>query len=90
MHPNALIIHFTDGHSNLGILPEDVFPILRDAFPYCQVLNVTYSSDPSGIDAKGTSIAGWKEYRNNLPNNEMVELHDIKDFGVLLRKLLRK
>ena len=78
LHPKSLIIHFTDGHSNTGPDPNQVFPILEKEYPSLNIVEINYRKDRDYGD------------RNYSPHTRIkgITISNIYDFPEQLRKAL--
>lgn len=77
-HPTALLIHFTDGVSNLGIPMIDCYRIVETQFPSSYLLSVEFgrSTYENQIQKKGENIS-------------VVQILDLKAFPKLLVQSIR-
>tara|TARA_Y100000310_G_scaffold193641_1_gene193595 strand:+ start:2744 stop:4603 length:1860 start_codon:yes stop_codon:yes gene_type:complete len=39
-YPNSLIIHFTDGGPNRGVMPEEIMPEIHEQYPKVKIVNI--------------------------------------------------
>jgi hypothetical protein len=78
-HPNSLIIHFTDGGSNINVSPEQAFELIRQAYPKVYIVDVRMGY--------GTKILSDR-YGTNFKNAKIINIKDYKDFArVFLREV---
>ena len=73
-YKEGLVIHFTDGQSNVGPTPVTIFPILGRKFPNLRLVDIRYRGYRSLVD---------------FPNVRTVYLDNIHDFPATLREALR-
>ena len=76
--PSSLIVHFTDGLSNVGTTPQDALQIITDKFPNTTIINVIYQGD----------IRQYNGAESNKITNIM--LRDLSYFPNLLRDSVKK
>ncbi len=73
--PDSMIIHFTDGETNVGPLPTDVLKLMEEKFPKVQVVNILYGHR--------------RTYGNDGPNYSDVAISDIAEFPEKLKAALK-
>jgi hypothetical protein len=76
---DALIIHFTDGDANMGMMPSEVWPIIEKQFPKVCLVEVKYGAI-STRRSKGDIIA---------KGVTTIHIDNLDDFGAVLREALK-
>jgi len=83
-HPDSFIIHFTDGNSNTGPSPEQVFPIIEREFPAVKIMEVRYRQ--RRYSSNQQSLNTWKSLA---PNVQAIYLNNVADFPIYLKEALK-
>lgn len=92
-NPSALIIHFTDGASNVGSMPVDAMKLVHENYPAVKVIDIRYRPGytrpmrPLGYSSLGGYAAiqedpdeAAKEAMYSLDNWKIVYISNLNDF----------
>jgi len=77
-YPDSLIVHFTDGYSNVGVHPRDTYPVIETKYPEVSVVEVQYRSHDTNES---------KEY---IPDSvALIQINDIPEFPDALKEAIK-
>ena len=80
--PDCLLVHFTDGENNDGIVSSDAFEILKNKFPKIQVVDVNMVGQHARFYEK-------QAHRPENPNVRSVYINYVSEFPEILQESIK-
>ena len=80
--PDCLLVHFTDGENNDGIMSSDAFQIFKDKFPKVQVVDVNM------VGQRAEFYEKQKNHPEN-PNVRSVYISGVQEFPEVLQESIK-
>ncbi len=81
-NPRSLLIHFTDGESNVDLTPKDALEVIAQKYPKAQVVNII-------MGQRETSYREEGQYPPDDRNYKTVTIQTIEEFPDVLKEAMK-